>query len=137
MRTRNLAAVALALGLGACATVEDVNKARDSWQGATYEDVLRAWGAPTRSTKTADGRDWHTWVTESYAQPGSSVGIGVGGMRIGGGGGVGVGVGVGVPAGTPAPPPRCGGAQALERGKIVDQSWAGPPGLCDDVRRRR
>src|SRR5437879_3519723 len=96
MTTRTLAAVTLALALGACAsaTVEDVNKARDSWQGASYEDVLRVWGAPARSTTTADGRYWYTWVTESSVQPSSSVGIGIGGMRIGGGGSTGVGVGM-------------------------------------------
>ena len=51
----------------ACATAEKMNEARDSWQGASYEEVLRAWGAPARSTKTPDGRDWHTWVTESLS----------------------------------------------------------------------
>src|SRR5437764_2102226 len=99
METRSIAPLALALALGACATAADVDKARASWQGASYEDVLRAWGAPTASTRTADGRDWYTWVTASYPQPGPSVGLGIGGVRIGGGGATGVGVGVGVPVG--------------------------------------
>jgi len=42
--------MALAAVLAACATAQDVEKARNSWQGAAYEDVLRAWGAPARST---------------------------------------------------------------------------------------
>ena len=140
MRTKSsteklIGIVSLALALGACATVEDVNKARESWQGASYEDVLRAWGAPTRSAKTADGRAWHTWVTESYAQPGSSVGIGVGGMRVGGGGGVGVGVGMGVPVGTPEPPARCERTLVFDHGKVIEQYWAGPPSMCADFKR--
>jgi len=137
MTTRTLAAVTLALALGACAsaTVEDVNKARDSWQGASYEDVLRVWGAPARSTTTADGRYWYTWVTESYAQPSSSVGIGVGGVRIGGGGATGVGVGVGMPVGSPEPPARCERTLVFDQGRVVDQSWVGPPSMCADFKR--
>ncbi len=137
MTTRTLAAVTLALALGACAsaTVEDVNKARDSWQGATYEDVLRAWGAPARSTTTADGRYWYTWVTESSVQPSSSVGIGIGGMRIGGGGSTGVGVGMSTPVGSPDPPARCERTLVFDKGRVVDQSWVGPPSMCADFKR--
>jgi len=65
MTTKSLLAIVLGLALGACATAADVDKARNSWQGASYEEVLRVWGAPARSTTTADGRDWHTWGTES------------------------------------------------------------------------
>jgi len=133
--SRKRAAVALAVLLAACATAEDVRKAQDSWQGASYEDVLRAWGAPTRSTKTSDGRDWHTWVTESYPQPGPSVGLGVGGVRIGGGGATGVGVGVGMPVGSPEPPARCERTFVFVDGRVVDQSWVGPPSMCADLKR--
>ena len=137
MTTRTLAAVTLALALGACAsaTVEDVNKARDSWQGASYEDVLRVWGAPARSTTTADGRYWYTWVTESSVQPSSSVGIGIGGMRIGGGGSTGVGVGMSTPVGSPEPPPRCERTLVFDKGRVVDQSWVGPPSMCAEFKR--
>ncbi|HYL25537.1 MAG TPA: hypothetical protein VEV21_14195, partial [Burkholderiales bacterium] len=135
MTTNSLLAMALGLALGACATAADVDKARNSWQGASYEDVLHAWGAPTRSTRTADGRDWHTWVTESSAQPGSSVGIGVGGVRIGGGGATGVGVGVGMPVGSPEPPARCERTLVFDNGRVVDQSWVGPPSMCAEFKR--
>jgi hypothetical protein len=136
-RTKRVAAAALALALGACAsaTVEDVNKARNSWQGASYEDVLRVWGAPARSTTTADGRYWYTWVTESYPQSGSSVGFSVGGMRIGGGGATGAGVGVSTPVGSPEPPPRCERTLVFDKGRVVDQSWIGPPSMCADFKR--
>src|SRR5919197_5939860 len=136
MRTSRPAVVALALALAACATVEDVDKARESWQVASYEDVRRAWGAPTASTKTADGRDWHTWVTASYPQPGPSVGLGVGGVRIGGGGATSVGVGVGMPVGSPEPPARCERTLIFDQGRVVDQSWLRQPSLCADFKRR-
>ena len=121
--------------LAACATAPDVDRANESWQGATYEDLLHAWGAPARSTTTADGRYWYTWVTESYAQPSSSVGIGVGGFRIGGGGGTSAGVGVGVPVGSPQPPARCERTMVFQDGRVVDQFWQGPPSMCADLKR--
>jgi len=126
--------VALAL-LSACATTKDVDEAKDSWQGAAYEDVLRAWGAPARSAVTADGRYWYTWETVGYPQPGPSVGFGVGGMRVGGGGGVGVGVGTSVPVGSGSPPDRCERTLIFENARVVDQSWVGPPSMCADFKR--
>jgi hypothetical protein len=127
--------MALAAVLAACATAQDVEKARNSWQGATYEDVLRAWGAPARSTQTTDGRYWYTWVTQSTVQPSSSVGIGFGGTRIGGGGGTGVGVGMGIPVGSPAPPEQCERTLVFENARVVDQHWNGPPSMCADFKR--
>jgi len=126
--------VALAL-LGACATAQDVDRAKDSWQGATYEEVLRAWGAPARNAVTNDGRYWYTWETVGYAQPGPSVGFGLGGMRVGGGSGVGVGVGTSVPVGSPSPPERCERTLIFKDGVVVDQSWIGPPSMCADFKR--
>ena len=130
--SRKLAAAALAALAAACATKEDVVKARDSWQGATYEEVLSVWGAPNRSTRTQDGRDWHTWVAESYPQGGSTVGFGMGGM-VGRGGGV--GVGIGMPIGSPPPPERCERTLVFADGKVVDQHWNGPPTLCAPLKR--
>ena len=133
--SRKLASVALAALLAACATTKDVEEAQQSWFGVSYEDVMRAWGAPMRSTKTPDGRDWHTWVSEAYPQGGSSVGVGVGGMRVGGGGGVGVGVGMGFPVGSPPPPERCERTLIFADGKVVEQHWHGPPSLCAPLKR--
>lgn len=132
---RNRYPIAFAILLASCATAQDVDHAKESWQGATYEDLLRAWGAPARSTTTADGRYWYTWVTESYAQPQSSVGVGVGGFRIGGGGGTGVGVGVGMPVGSPEPPARCERTMVFKDGVVVEQIWQGPPSMCSDFKR--
>jgi hypothetical protein len=126
--------VALAL-LGACATARDVDEAKSSWQGATYEEVLRAWGAPVRSAVTNDGRYWYTWETAAVAQPGPSVGFGIGGVRMGGGSGVGVGVGTSMPVGSPPAPQRCERTLIFENAKVIDQSWIGPPSMCADFKR--
>jgi hypothetical protein len=128
--------VALAVLLTACVTAKDMEEAEQSWFGASYEDVLRAWGAPHRSTKTPDGRDWHTWVAEGGPQPGSSVGFGIGGMNVGRGGGVGVGVGMGVPIGSPPPPERCERTLIFTEGRVVEQHWNGPPTLCAPLKRK-
>jgi len=136
VNNRTILSAAVVVLAAACATAEKMNEARDSWQGVSYEEVLRAWGAPARSTKTPDGRDWHTWVTESYPQQGSSVGFGVGGTSIGRGGGVGVGVGMGVPIGAPPPPERCERTLIVVDGKIAESHWNGPPSLCIEFKRK-
>ena len=127
--------MALAVFLAACATAQDVENAKSSWMGASYEDVLRAWGAPARSTNTADGRYWYTWETVSAVQPGSSVGFSLGGVRLGGGGATGVGVGTSVPVGSPPPPESCQRTLIFQNGVVVDQSWQGPPSMCADFKR--
>ena len=51
---------ALLLVLAACAAADrELSAARDSWRGATYEQVVAAWGPPA---KTA--RDAHTWSSD-------------------------------------------------------------------------
>lgn len=126
--------VALAALLAACATAQDVDKAKGSWQGATYEEVLRAWGAPARSTTTTDGRYWYTWETVAVAQPSSSVGFSIGGMSIGGRGATGVGVGTSVPVGSPPAPESCQRTLIFQDGRVVDQSWQGPPSMCAEFK---
>jgi len=131
------ALLALAFLLAACATTE---KARESWSGATYDDLVRAWGTPARSGKLADGADVHTWVSDAGPtyRSGPSVGFGVGGFRGGGGGGgVGVGVGTSVPIGqgSAGPPARCERTFTFRDGRLVEQSWIGPDEICADYAR--
>ena len=132
---RNHVSLAFAAFLAACATAQDVDRAKDSWMGATYEDVLRAWGAPAASTQTNDGRYWYTWITQSAVQPSSSVGFSIGGISFGGHGATGVGVGTSVPVGQPAPPDSCQRTLIFQNGVVVDQSWQGPPSMCADFKR--
>lgn len=64
--------LAAALALCACASADDLAAARQSWRGATYDEVVKAWGPPTQSAV-----DSHSWVASSRA-PG-----GAGGMLFG------------------------------------------------------
>src|SRR5262245_37241256 len=93
------------LVLTGCAT--DPAVVRDSWNGATYEEVAAIWGQPAGSSKDSDGTEMHVWRSEGPATSGSSMSIGFGSVRIGGGGSVGVGTGVTVPVGPPPAPLVC------------------------------
>ena len=58
-RRNSFLAVFAAAGLAACAIDNELTAARDSWRGATYEQVVAAWGVPAQSAK-----DSHTWRSE-------------------------------------------------------------------------
>ena len=123
----------LLLLLAGCASTPrgDVPAARASWQGAAYEDVVRSWGAPARSTKLPDGRQAHTWVSESVASRSSfwpSLGI------FGGSGGVGFGTGVTMGPGW-SEMERCERTLFFENGRVVEQTWPGPNDYCGSFRR--
>ena len=123
----------MALLLAGCASTPqgDVSSARESWQGATYDDVVRSWGAPAHSTKLADGTDAHTWVSETVAPRASiwpSIGI------FGGTGGVGIGTGVTMgPGGGELV--RCERTLMFRQGRVADQTWNGPQDYCSSFRR--
>lgn len=131
MKRLSAAAVILAL-LAACASTE---KARESWSGATYDELVRAWGAPARSGKLADGAEVHTWVAEGGPtyRSGPSVGVGVGSGR--GGTGVGIGVGFPIGSGSVSPPARCERTLTFRDGRLVEQSWIGPDEICAEYTR--
>lgn len=120
--------------LAACATSPpDVAAAKASWSGAAYEDVVKLWGAPARSTTFADGRVAHTWASEINTQRGQfypSVGI------FGGSGNVGVGVGVGTSMPFGSELKRCERTLVFSDGKVVEQTWSGPDDYCDTFKRR-
>jgi hypothetical protein len=137
MRTILFAAV-LVLVVG-CATTE---KAKQTWVGATYDEVLRTWGPPQRSGKLADGTDIHTWVAEGGPtyRSGPTVGFGIGGFGVGGGGrstGVGVGASVPIGEGSASPPSRCERTLSFRDGRLVDQSWLGPDEICSGFGREQ
>jgi hypothetical protein len=115
------AALLLAL-LAACATTE---KAKESWVGASYDDVVRAWGAPARSGKLADGTEVHTWVSESGPTYRSGASVGIGGFGGSGHGGVGVGASFPIGQGSVGPPARCERTLTFRDARLLEQTWIG------------
>ena len=76
--------------MAACATTADVDRAKASWHGATYDEVVAAWGQPANQTTLEDGLQGYTWISQS-AGYGASVGA------YGGSGGGGVGISLPLP----------------------------------------
>ena len=117
--------------LAGCSTVtveQERDQARDSWQGASYDEVVARWGPPARSATLPDGRQTHTWTSQDAPlRPyGPSVGVGV----FGGSGGSGVGVGVGFPFGMTVNPSSCERTLTFQDKQLVEQNWIGDPGYC-------
>lgn len=117
-----------ALLLAGCASIES---AKNSWQGAHYDDVIARWGAPSRSAALSDGRQVHTWVTDGgYGGPGpASVGV------FGGSGGVGVGTSIIFGGGGAVAPQRCERTLVFRNDRVVEQTWIGDPTFCSQFRR--
>jgi hypothetical protein len=111
-RSRASWALALAAAVAACASTDgELAAARDSWRGATYDQVLMAWGTPSQSAV-----DSHTWLSDDSAprRPGSSGGVG--GMIFASA--------------------RCDRTLAFRDGRVVDQRWNGDPEFCKLYARR-
>src|SRR5215212_6073626 len=125
---------AILLFLAGCASTPtgDLNTARSSWQGASYDEVVRSWGTPVRSTRLSDGRDVYTWVSDSVSSgPAFFPSLGIFG---GGHGGVGFGTGVTMGSGG-GEFVRCERTLFFESGRVVDQTWQGSPDYCGSFRR--
>ena len=118
--------------LAACAAPGDTAGPDTGWNGASYDDVVRAWGTPARSTKLSDGSSVYTWVSEGVGTRGRvspSVGIGV---SSGGGVGIGTGVMFGSSGGEPV---RCERTLIFREGRVAEQNWHGPPDYCGTFKR--
>ena len=123
MRIATLMVVVLA----GCAVPAELTEARDSWDGATYDEVVLRWGTPVRGTKLSDGRDVYTWISDSVGSRGnSSVGFGIGGGR---GGGVGIGTGIMFGSGG-GESIRCERTLVFKDGRVDEQTWEGPAQYC-------
>ena len=123
----SLLTLLLALLLAGCASIE---KAKTSWQGASYDEVIARWGAPSRSTTLADGSPVHTWVAEGGYRGGAASSIGI----FGGSGGSGIG-GSFIFGGGGGEPQRCERTLIFRGQRVVDQTWIGDPSLCSQFRR--
>lgn len=125
--------ILILLLLAGCATPgEELAEYRNSWQGATYDEVVRGWGTPVRSTKLSDGSNVYTWISEGVGTRGRvspSIGIGVG---SGGGVGVGTGVMFGAAGGEPV---RCERTLIFRERRVAEQNWRGPAEYCSSFRR--
>lgn len=114
--------------LAGCATPQADPAAYDAslapWRGASEELLRSQWGPPQAEGSSGTGRRL-TYVTRSGGNPsGATVGISLGGIRLGGSGAVGGGVGVAAPIST-------GGATCtthfqVEQGKVVSWTFEGP-----------
>jgi len=109
----------------------------DGWHGASYDDVVRAWGAPARSTKLTDGADVHTWVSAAPApRSGVTQSVGVGVRSGGGGTSIGIGTGVRFAGGTrSSAPAQCERTLIFREGRVSEQQWQGPAEACEAFRR--
>jgi hypothetical protein len=102
----------LALAVVACASTNDELAAvRESWRGATYDQVLMAWGTPSQSSV-----DSHTWLSDESAPRAQGSG-GVGGMIFAAA--------------------RCDRTLAFRDGRVVDERWSGDPEFCKRFARRK
>lgn len=114
-RARSRASWLLVLAAGAvaaCASTNDeLAAARESWRGATYDQVVMAWGTPSQSAV-----DSHTWLSDDSAP------------RVQGSGGVG---------GMIFAAARCDRTLAFRDGRVVDGRWSGDPAFCQRYARRK
>jgi hypothetical protein len=115
-----LAALAVLAG---CATTADVDKARASWNGATYDEVVAAWGQPASQTTLKDGLQGYTWISQSGGY-GPSVGA------YGGSGGGGVGISLPLPGMGGMVSGHCQRTLGFKDGRVVDQIWQGTTQYC-------
>jgi hypothetical protein len=124
--------LAATLQLTGCATVpEEANRdqrVQNTWLGATYEDVVRRWGTPVRSTSFNDGRLVYTWYTEGIV-PRRDVwpSYGIYGNR-------GLGGGIDHSAYREVQV-SCERTLIFKEGRVAEQTWIGVSSFCDQFGR--
>ena len=128
-----------ALLVAGCATTADIDSAKGTWHGATYDQVVTAWGTPVRQTTLSDGSQVYTWVTEASGgySPGTYGSVGVGGSS-GGGRVAGIGISMPLPGfgmGGGGEIVRCERTLTFRSGRVAEQLWQGDPRLCSTLGR--
>ena len=125
--------------LAGCATTADIEGAKGTWHGSTYDDVVARWGTPVRQTSLTDGSQVYTWITEASGggYPGGTFGsVGVAG---GSGGGRAAGIGISMPlpgfgmGGGGGEIVRCERTLTFRNGRVAEQLWQGEPRLCSSL----
>jgi hypothetical protein len=107
-------------GVAACAAMDsELTRARESWRGATYDEVVAAWGPPARIANES-----HTWVSEDRVPQAQRSGGGAGGVLFGGS------------ASDAAA--RCERTLVIRDGRVVREGdWNGAPEYCKRFSRPR
>lgn len=123
LKPGSFALSALTLMAG-CATTADVDRAKASWQGASYDEVVAAWGQPASQTALKDGLQGYTWISQSAGYGGTSVGA------YGGSGGGGVGISLPLPGMGGMVSGHCQRTLGFKDGRVVDQIWQGTTQYC-------
>ncbi len=119
------AAILLSIVLAAgCATMADMDRAKGTWLGSSYDEVVSRWGVPARQTVLSDGAQVYTWVSERGGGYPASAGV------FGGSGGGGIGVSIPLPGMGGGEHQRCERTLTFRRDRVVDQLWQGHPGFC-------
>ncbi len=120
-------AALFAVLIAACATMADIDKAKSTWQGTPYDEVVSRWGVPSRQTTLSDGSQVYTWVSEG-GSGGFPASVGV----FGGSGGGGIGATFGLPGMGMggSEPQRCERTLTFKGGRVVNQLWQGHSGFC-------
>jgi hypothetical protein len=118
-RNRFLAALA-ASGVVACAAMDgELAAARESWHGATYDQVVAAWGPPTRNAG-----DSYTWFSEDRVPQAQRSGGGAGGVIFG--------------AAPDSVAARCERTLLIQNARVVRAGdWKGEPEFCKRFGRPR
>ena len=116
--------------MAGCATMADMDRAKRTWQGATYDQVVSQWGVPERQTTLSSGSQVYTWTAERGGG-GYPASVGV----FGGSGGVGVGIGLPLPGMGGGELQQCERTLTFSAGRVVDQMWQGHPGFCSTFER--
>lgn len=99
--------------VAACTAMDtELSAARESWRGASYDEVVAAWGPPARKA-----RDSYTWLSEDQLPRAQRSGGGAGGVIFGA-----------APESTAA---SCERTLLIQDARVVRAGdWSGTPEFC-------
>ena len=127
MKTASVIIVGVTLLLSGCVTSQQVDDRITPWRGASLQQLLDAWGVPTREQKVANR---HYLIWNNYQEDsGVDVGISVGGSI-----GRNAGISLSTLLGGNAEDSVCSRVVEIdEQQNILGIQWNGEPSTCFDV----
>ena len=127
MKSANVIILGVALLLSGCVTNQQVDDRITPWRGASLQQLLDAWGVPTREQKVAN-RHYLIW-NDYQEDSGVDVGISVGGSI-----GRNAGISLSTLLGGTTEDNVCSRVVEIdEQQNIVGIQWNGEPSTCFDV----